>query len=98
MLFAVYLPGCTIENSTPSPSQSATQTELSEKTPISDPTRFLEPSIYVMLDNAGGITFTAFRSEMGQGVRTALAMILAEELDAKWDSVKIEQAPVWHSL
>jgi len=39
------------------------------------------------------ITVTAFRSEMGQGVRTAIAMILAEELDANWDFIRIEQAP-----
>jgi isoquinoline 1-oxidoreductase beta subunit len=53
----------------------------------------LEPNIYLRIAGDGMITVTAFRSEMGQGVRTAIAMILAEELDANWDFIRIEQAP-----
>jgi isoquinoline 1-oxidoreductase beta subunit len=51
------------------------------------------PNIYLRIDQAGSVTVTAFRSEMGQGVRTALAMIVAEELDADWATVQVEQAP-----
>ena len=39
------------------------------------------------------LTVTAFRSEMGQGIRTALAMMIADELDMPWENVQIEQAP-----
>jgi len=51
-----------------------------------------EPDIYLQIDQDGILTFTAFRSEMGQGIRTALAMVAAEELDIEWSSVHIIQA------
>src|SRR5260370_19389040 len=38
------------------------------------------------------ITIVVARSEMGQGVRTGLPMILAEELEAEWKEIEIEQA------
>ena len=49
--------------------------------------------LYLRIDGNGEVTITAFRSEMGQGIRTAIAMIVADELDADWASVRIEQAP-----
>jgi isoquinoline 1-oxidoreductase subunit beta len=50
-----------------------------------------KPNAYIAIDPQGDIRLVVTRSEMGQGVRTALAMILAEELDADWSRVKIEQ-------
>jgi isoquinoline 1-oxidoreductase beta subunit len=49
-----------------------------------------QPSIYVALDSTGVLTVKAFRSELGQGTTTALAMVLAEEMDADWSTVRIE--------
>lgn len=43
-------------------------------------------------DNTVGIVMC--KSEMGQGIHTGLAMVLAEELDADWAQVRIERAPV----
>ncbi len=49
---------------------------------------------WVKLDREDRVTIVLARSEMGQGVSTALAMLLAEELDADWSRVTTEMAPV----
>ncbi len=64
---------------------------LSAKDPASEPGA-VTPSIYIKVDSEGILTVTAFRSEMGQGIRTAFAMLVAEELDIAWENVRIEQA------
>ena len=50
------------------------------------------PNAYLHIGPEGKVTVVVARSEMGQGVRTALPMILAEELDADWSQISIEQA------
>jgi isoquinoline 1-oxidoreductase beta subunit len=52
----------------------------------------LHPSVYVGIDPDGTVHIIAHRSEMGTTSRTSLPMILADELDADWKRVKIEQA------
>ncbi|MGB8855128.1 MAG: xanthine dehydrogenase family protein molybdopterin-binding subunit [Burkholderiales bacterium] len=49
---------------------------------------------WVKIAADGSVTIEVPRSEMGQGVYTALPMLLAEELDADWSKVKVEQSPV----
>jgi isoquinoline 1-oxidoreductase subunit beta len=53
----------------------------------------LSPNAYVAIDSAGQVTIIAHRSEMGQGIRTGLPMVVADELDADWSRVKVHQAP-----
>lgn len=50
------------------------------------------PNAYLRITPDNRITIVVARSEMGQGVRTALPMILAEELEADWKQIEIEQA------
>jgi isoquinoline 1-oxidoreductase subunit beta len=50
------------------------------------------PNAYIEIRANGNVHLWVARSEMGQGPRTSLAMILADELDADWSRVKIEQA------
>ena len=50
------------------------------------------PNQWLRIGADGRTTLVVARSEMGQGVRTSLAMILAEELEADWKTVAIEQA------
>jgi isoquinoline 1-oxidoreductase subunit beta len=50
------------------------------------------PNAYLRITPENKITIVCARSEMGQGVRTALPMILAEELEADWKQIEIEQA------
>jgi isoquinoline 1-oxidoreductase beta subunit len=52
----------------------------------------LHPSVYVGIDTDGTVYLIAHRSEMGTGSRTSVPLVLAEELDADWARVKIEQA------
>jgi isoquinoline 1-oxidoreductase subunit beta len=50
------------------------------------------PNAYLTITPEGKITIVVARSEMGQGVRTSLPMILAEELEADWKQIEIVQA------
>jgi isoquinoline 1-oxidoreductase subunit beta len=89
LVLAIYLEGCL-------PGGIETPTIISTITPEGSPTPRppfdWEADIYLKLDQDGVLTFTAFRSEMGQGIRTALAMLAAEELGIEWSSVRIVQA------
>src|SRR5215469_5554839 len=50
------------------------------------------PNNWIRIDGDGLVTLTIGKCEMGQGVRTSLAMILAEELEADWTKIKLMQA------
>ncbi|MEN8176726.1 MAG: molybdopterin cofactor-binding domain-containing protein, partial [Pseudomonadota bacterium] len=51
------------------------------------------PNAWIRIDANDQVTLQVASSEMGQGIMTGIAMILAEELDADWSRVKAEFAP-----
>ena len=52
----------------------------------------LRPNAFLRVDPDGAVTIWLGRSDMGQGVRTSLPMIVADELDADWNRVTVVQA------
>ena len=51
-----------------------------------------EPHAFVRLGDDGIITILCHRSEMGQGIRTTMPMIIADEMEADWATCRVEQA------
>jgi isoquinoline 1-oxidoreductase subunit beta len=58
---------------------------------VAEPTAFM-PNLFVAIAPSGQVTIVVSRSEMGTGIRTSLAMVLADELDADWQDVHVMQA------
>lgn len=54
---------------------------------------FQQPSAFVAIDADGIVTVTIGKIDFGQGVQTALPMLVAEEMDADWSKVRCELAP-----
>ncbi|GBD44594.1 Isoquinoline 1-oxidoreductase subunit beta [bacterium HR40] len=52
-----------------------------------------DPHVFVAIEPDGTVVIVAHRSEMGQGARTSLPMVVADELEADWSRVRIVQAP-----
>src|SRR6185436_19994640 len=52
------------------------------------------PNAFVKINSKGMITIMAPNPEVGQGVKTSLPMLVAEELDVDWETLVIEQAPL----
>jgi isoquinoline 1-oxidoreductase beta subunit len=52
-----------------------------------------DPLVFVAIGEDGTVTVVCHRSEMGQGVRTSMPMIVADELEADWKRVRVVQAP-----
>ncbi len=77
LVLGVYLSGC--QSSAPALPETAENA--------------FSPNVYLKISPDDVVTITVPRMEMGQGVRTALSALVAEELDANWDSLRIETAP-----
>ncbi|MBC8220469.1 MAG: xanthine dehydrogenase family protein molybdopterin-binding subunit [Proteobacteria bacterium] len=56
-------------------------------------TKGADLGLWIRISSDGTITLIAPSSEMGQGVNTALSMIIAEEMEADWQSIKTETTP-----
>ncbi len=50
------------------------------------------PHVYVRVADDGIVTIVCHRSEMGQGIRTTMPMIIADEMEADWAKCRVEQA------
>jgi CO/xanthine dehydrogenase Mo-binding subunit len=65
------------------------------------PGKLFEPTIWYSIDRDGGLTVNIIRAEMGQHVGTALARIVADELEADWNKVSIAHVdtdPRWGEM
>ncbi|MCL1634847.1 xanthine dehydrogenase family protein molybdopterin-binding subunit [Luteimonas sp. SX5] len=51
------------------------------------------PNAFLRIGSDDSVTVLLAHSEMGQGIWTALPMLIAEELDADWSKIKVEHAP-----
>lgn len=51
------------------------------------------PLVFVAIHPDDTVTLTVQRVEMGQGIRTSLALVMADELEAEWPRVRVRQAP-----
>src|SRR6202140_2882042 len=51
-----------------------------------------QPNVFLSIDGTGLVTIVESRSEMGTGIKTDLPLVLADELEADWNQVKVVQA------
>lgn len=59
-----------------------------------DAAKTFAPNAFLRISSDGSITLYSKGPELGQGIKTAFPMIVAEELDADWSRVKVEQAAI----
>ncbi|AYC32050.1 xanthine dehydrogenase family protein molybdopterin-binding subunit [Pseudomonas cavernae] len=59
----------------------------------SAPSAAFVPNAFLRIGSDDSVTVLLAHSEMGQGIWTGLAMLIAEELDADWSKIRVEHAP-----
>jgi isoquinoline 1-oxidoreductase subunit beta len=59
---------------------------------VDEATKVFSPNAFIEISVNDEVRLWATRSEMGQGVRTLLPMVLADELGADWNRIIVEQA------
>ncbi|GAB3347133.1 xanthine dehydrogenase family protein molybdopterin-binding subunit [Lysobacter tyrosinilyticus] len=60
---------------------------------FADPAAAFVPNAFLRVGSDDNVTVLIAHSEMGQGIWTALPMLIAEELDADWSKIRVEHAP-----
>lgn len=101
LLISIYLSGCQdetiVHNAMPTGAETDTPRlmaaeEVINATATPEPEFEIQPNVFIKIDSNGLVTITAAKPELGQGVRTALPMIVAEELEVDWSSIQLVQA------
>ncbi len=59
---------------------------------IGDDPKIFSPSVFLKIDSNNVVTVIFHRSEMGQGIKTSLPMLIAEELEVDYEKIVIQQA------
>ena len=59
---------------------------------IGEEPKVFSPNAFIKIDSDGVVTVIVPKSEMGQGIFTAIPMLVAEELDVDWKKIKVENA------
>ena len=65
-----------------------------EQAPMTEsrPPSSASPNVYVNIRSDGIVEIYCHRSEMGQGIRTSLPQVIADEMEADWDKIELIQA------
>ncbi len=58
---------------------------------LASPDGAWQPSVYLRIADDGAVTIICHRSEMGQGIRTGMAMVIADELGCDYNAITLEQ-------